>query len=88
MYLAVQAVEGDAQPGVTANAGRTFTAELSGLDGAEPGRLALVPGSMAEAAVEHIRLARFTIGTVGREVDERPTTGPGPAAFAPHASRA
>lgn len=78
MYLAVQAVEGDTQPGVMANAGGTFTVELSGLDGAEPGRLAL----------EHIRLARFTIGTVGREVDERPTTGPGPAAFVPHASRA
>ena len=86
LSLAVRAVEGDAQPGVTANAGGTFTAEPSGLDGAEPGRLALEFGAMAEAAVERIRAARFTIGTVGREADERQTIGAGPAAFAPHAS--
>ena len=36
--------------GVTADDGGTFTAELSGIDGAEPGRLALASGRMAEEA--------------------------------------
>ena len=50
--------------GVMADGGGTFTAALEALDGVEAGRLALESGSMAEAAADRIRAARFTVGTV------------------------
>ncbi len=52
------------EAGVMADGGGTFTAELSGLDGSEAGRLAMESRAMAEAAAERIRAARFSVGTV------------------------
>ena len=52
------------EAGVMADGGGTYTAALEALDGAELARLALKGGSMAEAAADRIRAARFTVGTV------------------------
>ena len=61
------------EAGVMADGGGRFTAELIEMDGAVADRLALESGSMAEAAAERIRAARFTVGTVEcREVRRNP----------------